>query len=345
MKTLTKKKSKITFNNSMIAMVVCTLSSVAYAWDVPSNLREEGDVLTWDSNAPSYNVYEDGNYIATVHDADSFSPIFDNSLYQVVAHDHGTAFSTSSAGFLYLDDVEDDAGDDDDGEDLEFDEAELYFELNNTDGDLGIHSIIDGDAWSNLKYQDINGRVLLDVQVTGMLADQGLTEFFFESAEPTFDEVSPGEFFSRFPGGIYDFEGITIEGQAIEAETELSQVLPAPAVVRVGANASEPYEGCEDDPSFDPAAMLDLSGGLPVQWDPVVSHHPEIGAVGDVEVALYQFVFEGDEVKLTVDLDANTTSFTVPAELVNSGEFGKLEVIVRDSTHNQVGTEACFRVL
>ena len=32
----------------------------------------------------------------------------------------------------------------------EFEEARSIFELNDTDGDLGIHGLIDGDAWRSL---------------------------------------------------------------------------------------------------------------------------------------------------------------------------------------------------
>ena len=34
-----------------------------------------------------------------------------------------------------------------------FEEAFIFFELNNTDGDLGIHAKIDGDAWKRLKIK------------------------------------------------------------------------------------------------------------------------------------------------------------------------------------------------
>ena len=83
------------------------------------------------------------------------------------------------------------------------------------DGDLGIHSIVDGEPWDRLIYEDINGRTLIDVKLKGEIAEQGLTEFFFESAEPTFDELDPSDFFARFPDGIYDVEGRTIEGEEI----------------------------------------------------------------------------------------------------------------------------------
>ena len=49
----------------------------------------------------------------------------------------GSAMALSSAAF---------ADEHDDEEELEFDVAEVFFELNNTDGDLGFHALIDGVA-------------------------------------------------------------------------------------------------------------------------------------------------------------------------------------------------------
>ena len=76
---------------------------------------------------------------------------------------------------------------DDDDDELEFEEAFLYFELNDTDGDLGIHGKVDGDAWEKVKIEGPNDRKILDIKVKSNLKRQGLTELFFESAEPTFD--------------------------------------------------------------------------------------------------------------------------------------------------------------
>ena len=44
----------------------------------------------------------------------------------------------------------------DQGEEQEepFDEARLLFEHNDTDGDLGIHALIDGDEWKRLQIDD-----------------------------------------------------------------------------------------------------------------------------------------------------------------------------------------------
>jgi len=72
---------------------------------------------------------------------------------------------------------------------VEFSEQRIFFELNNTDGDLGIHALIDGDPWRVLYITDPRNRIILTVRNSGRLARQGLTEIFFESAEPTFDEL------------------------------------------------------------------------------------------------------------------------------------------------------------
>ena len=82
------------------------------------------------------------------------------------------------------------AGDHDEDE-IEFDEAHVFFELNNTDGDLGIHALIDGEPWKKLRIMDQREKKVLSINVRSRLRRQGLTELFFESAEPPFDELSP----------------------------------------------------------------------------------------------------------------------------------------------------------
>ena len=56
-----------------------------------------------------------------------------------------------------------------------------------------------------------DGDKLLDVGAQESLNTQGLTEFFFESAELSFEEVSLEEFLARFPEGEYTFIGETID--------------------------------------------------------------------------------------------------------------------------------------
>ncbi len=102
----------------------------------------------------------------------------------------------------------------------EFSEAELFVELNDTDGDLGIHGAIDGGAYSRLEIEDPNERVILVLRAIGRLARQGLTQLFFESAEPTFDELAPAEFFRRFPEGTYEIDAVSLTGEEIEGYSD-----------------------------------------------------------------------------------------------------------------------------
>ena len=102
------------------------------------------------------------------------------------------------------------ANDDDDDDEIPFDEAEFFFELNDTDGDLGIHALIDGDAWKRLTIEDPRERKMLDIKVKGRMRRQGLTEIFFESAEPDVRRtVEPAKFFQVVSRRvIYEIEGI-----------------------------------------------------------------------------------------------------------------------------------------
>lgn len=337
-----KSISKVNTTTALVTSVLAAAVALpAFAWNTPSDLREEDDRLLWSSDAPSYNIYEDGNYIATVHGTQSFGPLFDNSSYQVVAHNHGVEFTGLSAPFLFLDDED---GEDDE-DDVEFDEFEIYLELNNTDGDLGIHSFLDGDEWTEVTYEDLNGRALIEIKLMGPMAEQGLTELFFESTEPTFDELNPVDFFARFPAGVYDVEGVLKNGTDIENEAILSHVLPAAPTLYLGVNPANSFEGCEDEDSANPMAFLDADGGLTITWDPVDSSHPTLGVPGEIEVDSYIIVYEGEDVDFSVEVDSDVTSFTVPASLVNSGDIAKIEVLVKDDTHNQVATEACAQII
>ena len=122
----------------------------------------------------------------------------------------------------------DDDDDDDDGE-IELDEAEVFIEFNSTDEDFGIQFFWDGVPWENMKVEGPDGRTVLRVDARQNVRAQGLTEGFFESAEPPVDVLSMEEFLERFPEGEYDFDGDAQEGGELVGETEFTHILPAPA--------------------------------------------------------------------------------------------------------------------
>jgi hypothetical protein len=235
-----------------------------------------------------------------------------------------------------------------------FDEASIFFELNDTDGDLGIHALIDGEPWKKLEIEDPGENEILDIDVKGRLRRQGLTELFFESAEPSFEDLDPIDFFRRFPEGEYEIEGETLEGDELESEVWLSHVMPAsPENIRV--NRQPAADGCDGDlPSVPEGRRVVIS------WDPVTESHEEIGTPGVmVDVARYQAVVEyevGEEESevtfvFSADFPASDERMrvTVPRQFIGAGidagaaEF-KFEILVRAANGNQTAVESCFEI-
>ncbi|MCI0630904.1 MAG: hypothetical protein L0Y44_09665 [Phycisphaerales bacterium] len=112
------------------------------------------------------------------------------------------------------------------GGELLFSDARMIIEFNDTDQDVGIQMFIDGEEWKLLRAFAPNGRKILEINGTNSLKLQGLTELFFESSEPSLDEVSLEEFLARFPEGVYELEGITVDGEPIEAEATFTHAIP-----------------------------------------------------------------------------------------------------------------------
>jgi hypothetical protein len=222
---------------------------------------------------------------------------------------------------------------------MPFGEANLFFELNDTDGDLGIHALIDGEPWKSLEIEDPSGRAMLNVSVSGRLRQQGLTELFFESAEPPFDELSPQQFFRRFPEGKYEIDAVTLEGGELAATDRISHVMPGPAE-NVTLSGTPAAEDCDANP------LPSVSEPVVIQWGPVTESHPEIGTPGRrIEVDKYQVVIEREGLALSVDLPPDATEFEVPAALTEPGDEIKFEILVRAAgSGNQTAVESCFIV-
>jgi hypothetical protein len=233
-----------------------------------------------------------------------------------------------------------------------FDEAEVFFELNNTDGDLGIHALIDGDDWEQLEIRSPapDNDLLLQVEVEGVLGDQGVTEFTFESAEPTFDEFPPEEFFDRFPEGMYTISAEALDGPKLKSKTRVTHTMPAP-----------PGGITVHDTPVDPASVDCDSEELPeveapvtIAWAEVTMSHPdpEGGGAGvqppiAVTINNYEVVLEvetdgGFESVFSVVLPPDETSMTVPAEFLALGDEFKFEILAREESFNQTAVESCF---
>ncbi len=224
--------------------------------------------------------------------------------------------------------------DDDDDEEIPFEEARLFFELNDTDGDLGIHGKIDGDEWKRLEIEDPNERIMMKVRARGRLGRQGLTELFFESAEPTFDDLDPDDFFNRFPEGWYEIEGLTLDYEERESEVYLSHVMPAaPGPEGTEVNGGGAAKDCDAE-----LETVDPAGGVTIEWVPVTLAHAMLGTHngemlsgiggGDgISVLYYEVVVEIDEsdFKASAFVPADVTEWTFSEDFFELAEEGVLE--------------------
>jgi hypothetical protein len=204
------------------------------------------------------------------------------------------------------------------------DEAEIYIEINDTDGDAGIQVFLDGEGWDTMQMRGPNGVEFSLVAEHGV-GLQGITEFFFESAEPSFDEQPLDELLALFPEGKYKFVGTTTEGRKLKGKARLTHRLPeAPLLV-------SPIEGQEVDP--DDAVF---------SWE-AVADPPGSEIVG------YEVVIECEEpefTKLTALVGPDVTSLTVPPEVLaqEDADECKWEVLAIEESHNQTISEEEFGI-
>ena len=197
---------------------------------------------------------------------------------------------------------------------------------------------------------------MLDISVRGRLRKQGLTELFFESAEPTFDELDPADFFRRFPAGEYDIEGVTLDGEELESEVILTHVMPAPAG-GITLNGGDPIDleavDCDEDATV-PQVTVTEEGTVTINWNEVTMSHPDADGGGagvqppvPVTINNYEVVVEfetedGFESVLGVILPPDVTEFTIPANYIDLSDEFKYEILAREVSFNQTAVESCF---
>lgn len=216
------------------------------------------------------------------------------------------------------------------------DVAELFLELNDTDGDLGIHGSIDGGPWTSVQIEGPGDRDLLDIVSQGRQRTQGMVQLSFESAEPSFDELAPADFFRRFPEGRYEIEGVAQDGSTLRSTVMLSHVLAAPPS-NIEVSGMDASEDCELNVPL-------VSTPVIISWDRVTRSHPEIGRRGRITVDHYELFVENEDVSLNVELPPDVTEFEVPEGVTDLGGQFKFEIIVRTTTGNNTAVESCFAV-
>lgn len=210
-------------------------------------------------------------------------------------------------------------------EESEFSELRVLIEINATDGDAGFQVLIDGDEWKEVTIRDPNRMKLFTAKGYGSARGQGLTENFFESAEPSCDELPLADFLARFPSGEYLITGKTIDGRMLMGEANLTHDLP-----RAPMNLAPTGDG------VDPAAPVVIAWTAGVD----LGNCPPNGAdVGDPAVFGYQVVVEREDPQpltvFTVDLPASATAVTIPHEFLQADAIYKYEVVAIEARMNE----------
>ena len=192
-----------------------------------------------------------------------------------------------------------------------FDEARIFFEFNATDNDLGVQVKLDGDAWKRLRIFGPGDRRILNLSVDGRLGMLGLTELFFESDEP-----SPQEVLNLLKEGEYDFEGLTVDGEVLEGESELSHDLPPAPNIIVPSVAGEELD------------RLDAV----IEW----------GAISGI--ASWEIIVENEDAgaEMTIPLSAGATSLHIPEEFHDPHTEYKVEVLAIGTNGNKTISERVF---
>ncbi|RMH20773.1 MAG: fibronectin type III domain-containing protein [Acidobacteria bacterium] len=205
---------------------------------------------------------------------------------------------------------------------IQLDDKAIFIEINDTDGDAGIQLFLDGEGWEFMSLRDPDGKLIFSVTARGSIAMQGVTELFFESAEPSFDEQPLDELLALFPEGEYRFIGRTTDNVPLRGKALLTHALPGAPVIVL------PVEGDED---VDPDNAV-------IQWQPVADPPGS-------KIISYEVVVEKDEGALRVfkaDLGPAATTVTVPPEFLQDATLYTVEVIAKESSGNQTISERPF---
>lgn len=202
---------------------------------------------------------------------------------------------------------------------VELEIARIFIEYNDTDNDLGFHVFLDGEDWKDLAIVNPDGDPIFLVEGDGGYADLGMTELFFEGAEPSLDDVPLEDLLALFPEGTYHFTGTTVDDEVIEGDAALSHAVPAA-----------------------PEVSSRVAGkNITISWQPVPGTPPGFPDE-EVNVVGYQVIVGSFQ----VTLPGTSTSVKLPREYAASLESGEhdFEVLAIDESGNQTIASDSFEV-
>jgi hypothetical protein len=195
--------------------------------------------------------------------------------------------------------------------------ARIYIEYNASANDLGFHVTMDGPNWKTLDIVNPKGVKVFEVVGRAGYAELGMTELFFEGAEPNLDDFPLDQLLAKFPEGGYTFNGLAIGGSRLKSVASLSHAVPDGPEVTADVN---------DDT-------------VVIRWQPV-TRPPEGFPNKQIDIVGYQVIVD----TFQVTLPASTRELTLPEEFVDALGRGEhpYEVLAIEKSGNQSITEGTF---
>ena len=217
-----------------------------------------------------------------------------------------------------------------------FADAKIIFETNFSDRDTGIQIILDGEPWKEVEIKGPNGEIL-EVEAEGKLRRFGLTELFFESNEPNWDDMPLEDILALFPEGNYKFKGETTKGSSLRGNATLSHELPCAP---------------DEDALFPSEVSVSSAEAVTISWYPVTNKLDNAAEEcseddeDEIEVETYQIIVENfqTESDFSIFLPAleADNQVTLPAEFITPGTVYKYEVLAIAENGNQTIVETFF---
>ena len=197
--------------------------------------------------------------------------------------------------------------------------ARLYIEFNQSGrNDLGFHVVPDGEDWKAFKILNPSERTIFDATGRAAYSDLGLTEIFFEGAEPSLDDVPLATLLALFPEVTYRYIGEQVDGSSSNRVT-LSHAIPDGPRVTATVNGDE----------------------VVIRWSPVAA--PPLGLPNrKIKIVGYQMIVGSFQ----VTLPAASSSVEVPEEFIAGLAAGSqpFEVLAIDVSGNQTITKGEFEL-
>ena len=206
-------------------------------------------------------------------------------------------------------------------------DARLKFEINATDEDGGIQVFADADSWKRMSIFDPTGRRIFSTTTEGRMAEQGGTELFLESAEPSFAQLPLEQLLERFPEGRYTFRGLGLNGERHIGSARLSHAVPEGPVLLSPLESDQPQDPDRTELRW---KQVEPASGSPIIGYQVLVVQPETGLTALPKVTL------------DVMMPPTASSMVVPRGFLRPGTEYEWEVLAIERGGNQTLSSSTF---